>query len=75
MIDTNELEQIIIECLIENIEMSGAVAPAISAQTAPLSDISGFDSLRTLELLTELEVRLDCQIPSSVFFRNLTHKT
>lgn len=66
--DLIQIELDLIEYLVDNIKKSGEVVPTITRDTAPLSDILGFDSLRTLEILIELEEKFGCDLPAEKFF-------
>jgi acyl carrier protein len=68
-----QLELDIIQCLSDNIKSSGESVPVITRNTAPQSDIEGFDSLRTLEVLIELEEKLGCELPPEKVFPNPYH--
>lgn len=64
----SELEEIVIACLQENLELSGEAVPVISGDTKPATDLDGFDSLRTLEVLISIEEQLDCELtPDKIF--------
>ena len=68
--ELSELENIVIQCLQENLELSGETVPPISRNTKPACDLSGFDSLRTIEVLINLEDKLNCDLPpEKIFFR------
>ena len=64
----SELEQVVIDCLIENLELSGEAVPPITTATRPACDISGFDSLRTIEILVALEEKVGCDLPPDKMF-------
>jgi Phosphopantetheine attachment site. len=66
--DILELEQIVIDCLVENLELSGESVPPITKTTKPACDISGFDSLRTIEVLVALEEKVECELPPDKIF-------
>ena len=70
-----EIEKKIIDCIIQNIGMSGEKIPDITGETVLLRDIDGFDSLRTLEVLTELGADLDLEIPLEIAFSNSDHQS
>lgn len=64
-----EIESAVIECLTKNLELSGEAVPRITKNTKPASDLSGFDSLRVLEVVVSLEEKFQCDIsPEKVFF-------
>ncbi|TVZ39759.1 acyl carrier protein [Alteromonadaceae bacterium 2753L.S.0a.02] len=68
---TNEaLEQVVIDCLKENLELSGEPVPPITRDTKPALDLGGFDSLRTLEVVVSLEEKLECDLPPEKLFEN-----
>lgn len=65
---TQEIEEIIIHCLKENMELSGEPVPEITGSTKPACDLKGFDSLRTLEVLINIEEKLGYELnPDQVF--------
>lgn len=64
------LEQIIIDCLKENLELSGELVPHITRETKPALDFEGFDSLRTIEVIVSLEDKLECDLPLKKVFKN-----
>ena len=66
--ETAEIEKKIIDCIIRNIGMSGENIPAITGGTVPLRDIDGFDSLRIIEVIVDLEVALDTKLQPKEFF-------
>lgn len=66
--ETAELEKKIIDCIIRNIGMSGEQIPAITGATVPLRDIDGFDSLRIIEVIVDLEVALDIGLQPKELF-------
>lgn len=68
-----QLELDIIECLTDNIRSSGEAVPTITSTTAPQRDIAGFDSLRTLEILIELEEKLGQELPPEKVFLSPYH--
>ena len=63
-----EIEEKIIECLKVNIADSNEPVPSLTRKTSPLSDISGFDSLRVIEVIIELEDFLQCELPPEKVF-------
>ncbi|MEQ8289309.1 MAG: acyl carrier protein [Gammaproteobacteria bacterium] len=63
-----EIEKIVIQCLVENLKLSGEPIPNITPDTKPGCDLSGFDSIRTLEVLINIEEKLNCELsPDKVF--------
>jgi len=58
-----DVEQHLMSCIRSNIEESGGDAPAISRDTGIQDEIAGFDSLRAIEVLIELEAEFDCELP------------
>lgn len=64
----SELEQVVIDCLIENLELSGEPVPPITKATRPACDISGFDSLRAIEVLVTLEEKVGRDLPPDKIF-------
>lgn len=66
--NTAEIEEKIITCLQENIELSDEPVPELTRNTAPLRDISGFDSLRSLEVLVELSEIFGCELTANKLF-------
>ena len=67
----SELEQIVLACLQENLELSGEAVHTINRHTKPATDLNGFDSLRTLEVLISIEEKLDCELPPDKVFSGL----
>lgn len=63
-----EVEQLVIECLQENLELSGEPVPKIDKNTKPACDLDGFDSLRAIEVVTDLEDKLKCELPPEKIF-------
>jgi acyl carrier protein len=63
-------EQIVIDCLIENFELSGEPVPTITPDTKPALDLDGFDSLRTIEVIVTIEEKLECDLPPEKIFEN-----
>lgn len=66
--ETSEIEKKIIDCIIRNIGMSGERIPAITEATVPFRDIDGFDSLRIIEVIVDLEVALDIGLQPKELF-------
>lgn len=68
-----QIELTIIKCIQSNIEESGDDVPEITKSTSVLSGgIPGFDSLRAIEVLIDLEVEFDCELPPEDVFKNGT---
>lgn len=65
-----ELEDFVIQCLKENLELSGEPVPEITKSTKPATDLSGFDSLRAIEVLIALEEKIGCDLPPEKVFSN-----
>ncbi|SEL65634.1 acyl carrier protein [Nitrosovibrio tenuis] len=63
-----ELEIIVIQCLRENLELSGDPIPIITSSTKPAHDFIGFDSLRTIEVLISIEEKVGCELPPEKIF-------
>lgn len=63
-----QLELQLINCIKNNIEQSGEEVPDISGDTVLQDGIPGFDSLRAIEVLIELETELDCELPPEKVF-------
>lgn len=66
--EMKQLELKLIDCIKTNIEQSGDEVPEITLDTAIQDDIPGFDSLRAIEVLIELESELDCELPPEKVF-------
>lgn len=64
------IEDIVIGCLIENLELSGEPLSPITLDTKPALDLSGFDSLRALEVIVMLEDKFECDLPPEKIFEN-----
>lgn len=56
------IEEIVIRCIRENLEYSDEPVPAITGDTKPSCDLAGFDSLRTIEVLMNIEEKLGHEI-------------
>ena len=70
-----QIEKIIIEALLELQAGTGETAQEISSATAPLADLSFFDSLLAIETTLALEEKLGCScVESSVFKHRETEK-
>ena len=63
-----ELQKVVIECLKENLKLSGEPVPPITKDTNPACDLAGFDSLRTIEILVTLEEKIGCELPPDKVF-------
>jgi len=59
--DRNEILQRLIETVVEVQELSGCAPLEINAQTCPIYDLDGFDSLRGVEVTILLAAKLKCQ--------------
>lgn len=70
MMTNEELEQVIIDCLKDNFELSGESVPPITRYTKPALELGGFDSLRTIEVIVTLEDKLECDLPPEKIFEN-----
>lgn len=64
----NELEDLVITCIQQNIEDSDEEAPEITRTTGVFTGISGFDSLRAVEVLVTLEEKLGKELPPEHVF-------
>ncbi len=58
-----DIAKVVIQCLKENLEFSGEPVLNITRNTKPANDLSGFDSMRTLEVLVNIEEKLGCELP------------
>lgn len=68
--DVEKIENIFIECLKENLELSGDKIPSINRNTKPC-DLNGFESLRTIEVLVLVGERLDCELSAHKVFSEI----
>ena len=68
--EMKQLELQLINCIKSNIEQSGDDIPDISGATVIQDGIPGFDSLRAIEVLIELEEELGCELPPEKIFTN-----
>ena len=66
-----DYERIVIKCIQENMELSGEPVPQIAKSTKPACDLSGFDSLRTLEVLVSIEEKIGCELPPDKIFSDI----
>ena len=66
--DMRQLELKLIDCIKMNIEQSGDEIPDISIDTVMQDGIPGFDSLRAIEVLIDLESELECELPPEKIF-------
>ncbi len=66
-----DIEQIVIACIRENLELAGEAVPIITRNTYPANELSGFDSLRTLEVLIGIEEKLECELPPDKVFSGM----
>ncbi|MEW8537332.1 MAG: acyl carrier protein [Candidatus Thiodiazotropha endolucinida] len=69
-----DIEQIVIACIQENMELSCEEVPTITMNTNPANDLCGFDSLRTLEVLIGIEERLECELPPDKVFSGMKYE-
>lgn len=69
-----ELQKVVIECLRENLKLSGEEIPLITKNTKPACDLSGFDSLRTIEVLVALEEKIGCDLPPDKIFSAIKYE-
>ncbi|MBT2970507.1 MAG: acyl carrier protein [Candidatus Thiodiazotropha sp. (ex Ctena orbiculata)] len=69
----HEIEDIVIQCLKENLELSGEAVTTITRSTKPANELSGFDSLRTLEVLISIEEKLGCELPPEKVFTGIKY--
>jgi len=73
--EIHDIEQKIIDSFKDNIKMSkeeddqGPEEHDINSETAPFRDICGFDSMRMLEMIVELEAAFGCEIPEEKFLK------
>jgi len=63
-----QIELEIINCIKSNIEESGEDIPSITGSTQVFTGISGFDSLRAIEVLVDLEEVFGCELPPEKVF-------
>ncbi len=68
--EMRQLELQLINCIKSNIEQSGDEIPDISGDTVIQDGIPGFDSLRAIEVLIELETELGCELPPEKILTN-----
>lgn len=68
LVEQIELE--IIDCIKKNIEESGDAVPEITRGTGVLTGIPGFDSLRAIEVLIDLEEVFECELPPEDVFND-----
>jgi hypothetical protein len=59
------LEKRLIECLQHVQDLSGAESVGITADTCPIKDLPGFDSLRGVEATVYLSAELNIEIDTS----------
>lgn len=69
-----EIEKIVIQCLKENLEISGDPVPTITRNTKPANDLSGFDSMRALEVLINIEEKMGCELPPDKVFTSIKYE-
>ncbi len=70
-----QIEQNIIIYIKTNLENSQDPIPTITRDTSPLDDISGFDSLRAIEVLIDLEEVFQCELPPEKIFASPQHQS
>lgn len=63
----DELEKIVIAAIQKFQELSGENDKAITARTCPIKDLTNFDSLRGLEVSSQLAVDTGCDFSDNVF--------
>jgi acyl carrier protein len=63
-----QIEEKIIKCIKNNMKESGDEVPEINQSTGILTGISGFDSLRAIEVLIDLEDIFNCELPPEKVF-------
>src|SRR5271155_5896497 len=62
-----ELEQELIRAISSCLEASGKDKPTITVQTVPLKDIKDFDSLCAIEVVVDLEGKLETELGEDLF--------
>jgi acyl carrier protein len=62
-----ELEQEVIRAICSCLEASGRDKPSVTAQTIPLKDIKDFDSLCAIEVVVDLEGKLETGLGEDLF--------
>lgn len=68
--EVKEIEQLVIDCIRQNIEDSEEEIPEITPTTGVFTGIAGFDSLRAIEVLVSLEDKLGKELsPDDVFVK------
>lgn len=66
--EIKELEDLVIDCIKQNIEDSEEEIPEITSTTGVFTGIAGFDSLRAIEVLVTLEDKLGKELsPDNIF--------
>ena len=66
--EINEIEDLVIDCIRQNIEDSDEDMPDITRTTGVFTGIAGFDSLRAIEVLVSLEDKFDKELSSDDVF-------
>jgi len=66
--DIKEIEQLVIDCIRQNIADSDEEIPEITPTTGVFTGIAGFDSLRAIEVLVTLEDKLMKELPPDNIF-------
>ena len=64
----SEIEDVVIHCIKDNLELSGESVVPITKNTKPARDLKGFDSLRTLEVIVSIEEKIGCELPHDKIF-------
>lgn len=75
--EMQQIELELIQCIRSNIEDSGDDVPDIESETVLLDDLEnfGFDSLRAIEVLIDLEDVFKCELPpEKVFLKKAPEK-
>jgi len=73
--DLEKIESKLISCIRNNIEESGEEVTDITCETVLLDGIQGFDSLRAIEVLIDLEEVFGCELsPEAVFLKKPPEK-
>lgn len=66
--DLEKIESCIIDRIENNLRDSGDKIPTIDSNTSVFNGIPGFDSLRTIEVLIDLEDVFKCELPPEKVF-------
>ena len=73
---TSETVQSFISSIVaEVVRTSGTEPPSLSASTAPVDDVEGFDSLASLEAVVLMQEHLGVELPDDLFFSKTGKKT